>query len=89
MQATVRRYSDKVAIVGAADTASGYVTRVAAAVGVGLGDEGHTQTLSRDYLVVRPLEEDEYITTYVLYKLQRFGPAEPVQRFLTHVSTLK
>lgn len=58
-------------------------------MGVGLGDEGHTQTLSRDYLVVRPLEEDEYITTYVLYKLQRFGPAEPVQRFLTHVSTLK
>jgi len=88
VQAIVKRYSEQVTIMGAADTASGYVTRIASGAGVGLGDEGHTQTLSRDDLVVRPLKEDEYITTYVLHKCQRFGLSEPVQRFLTHVSTL-
>ncbi|MCO4245060.1 MULTISPECIES: LysR family transcriptional regulator [Acidovorax] len=88
MQSIVRRYTERATIVGAADTAPGYVTRIASGVGVGLGDEGHTQTLLRNDVVVAPLAEDERITTYVLYKRQRFGLAEPVQRFLTHVSTL-
>lgn len=88
MQAIVRRYTEHATIVGVADTAPGYVTRIASGVGVGLGDEGHTQTLLRHDVVVRPLVEDERITTYVLHKHQRFGLAEPVQRFLTHVSTL-
>lgn len=52
MQAIVRRYTDRVAIVGAADTASGYITRIAFGAGVGLGDEGHTQTLLRHDLLV-------------------------------------
>ena len=64
------------------------LTRIAFGAGVGLGDEGHTQTLLRHDLLVRPLEEEEYIITYVLHKHQRFGLSEPVQRFLTHVSTL-
>lgn len=88
MQAIVRRYTEHATIVGVADTAPGYVTRIASGVGVGLGDEGHTQTLLRNDVVVRPLVEDERITTYVLHKHQRFGLSEPVQRFLTHVSTL-
>ena len=37
---------------------------------------------------IQALVEDERITTYVLHKHQRFGLSEPVQRFLTHVSTL-
>lgn len=82
------KYAERAAIAGKACSLSGYVNRIAFGAGVGLGDEGHTQTLSRDDLVVRPLAEDEYITTYVLHKHQRFGLAEPVQRFLTHVSTL-
>lgn len=88
MQSIVRRYTEQATIVGAADTAPGYVTRIASGVGVGLGDEGHTQTLLRNDVVVLPLAEDERITTYVLHKCQRFGLTEPVQRFLTHVSTL-
>lgn len=88
MQGIVRRYTDQATIVGSSDTTPGYVTRIAYGAGVGLGDEGHTQTLSRHDVVVVPLAEDERITTYVLHKHQRFGLAEPVQRFLTHVSTL-
>lgn len=88
MQDIVRRYTEQATIVGAADTAPGYVTRIASGVGVGLGDQGHTQTLLRNDVVVLPLAEAERITTYVLHKRQRFGLAEPVQRFLTHVSTL-
>lgn len=88
MQRIVRRYTEHATIVGVADTAPGYVTRIASGVGVGLGDDGHTQTLLRKDVVVLPLAEDERITTYVLHKRQRFGLAEPVQRFLTHVSTL-
>lgn len=88
MHEIVRRYTEHATIVGAADTASGYVTRIASGVGVGLEDEGHALTLSRNDVVIRPLEEDEHITTYVLHKHQRFGLAESVQRFLTHVSTL-
>lgn len=88
MQGIVRRYTENAIIVGAADTAPGYVTRIASGLGVGLGDEEHTKTLSRNDVVVLPLAEDERITTYVLYKRQRFGLAEPVQRFLTYVGTL-
>lgn len=88
MQSIVRRYTEHATIVGVADTAPGYVTRIASGVGVGLGDDGHTQTLLRKDVVVLPLAEDERIITYVLHKRQRFGLAEPVQRFLTHVSTL-
>lgn len=88
MQSIVRRYTEHATIVGVADTAPGYVTRIASGVGVGLGDDGHTQTLLRKDVVVLPLAEDERITTYVLHKRQRFGLAEPVQRFLTHVSNL-
>lgn len=88
MQGILIRCAVQATIVGAADTAPGYITRIASGVGVGLGDEGHTQTLLRNDVVVLPLVEDERITTYVLHKRQRFGLDEPVQRFLTHVSTL-
>jgi len=88
MRAIVRKYTDRATLAGEAYTLSGYVTRIAAGVGVGVGDEGHARTLRRSDLVALPLAEEEHITTYVLHKNQRFGLAEPVQRFLTHVGTL-
>lgn len=88
MRAIVRKYTNRSAIAGEAFTLSGYVTRIAAGVGVGLGDEGHVQTLQRSDVIARPLVEEEHITTFVLHKHQRFGIPEPVQRFLTHVNTL-
>lgn len=88
MREIVRKYSNRTTLAGEACTLSGYVTRIATGVGVGLGDEGHTQTLRHEGVVALPLAEKEHITTFVLHKLQRFGIAEPVQRFLTHVSSL-
>lgn len=88
MRAIVRKYTDQTTLVGAANTLSGYVTRIAAGAGVGLADAGHTWALHRDDVLAVPLAEEEQITTFVLHKHQRFGVAEPVQRFLEHVSTL-
>lgn len=88
MRAIVRKYTDQTTLVGAANTLSGYVTRIAAGAGVGLADAGHTWALQRDDVLAVPLAEEEQITTFVLHKHQRFGVAEPVQRFLEHVSTL-
>ncbi len=88
MRTIVRKYIDRATLAGEAGTLSGYVTRIAAGAGVGLGDEGHAQTLRRSDVVALPLAEEEHITTFVLHKHQRFGLAAPVQRFLTHVSAL-
>lgn len=88
MRSIVRRYVDRATLAGEACTLSGYVTRIAAGAGVGLGDEGHARTLRRSDVVALPLAEDEHITTFVLHKHQRFGISEPVQRFLTHVGAL-
>ncbi len=88
MHVIVGKITERVTIAGEACTLPGYVTRIAASVGVGLGDAGHAQSLRRSDVVVIPLAEEQHITTFVLHKHQRFGQAEPVQRFLTHVSTL-
>ncbi|MBS0339149.1 MAG: LysR family transcriptional regulator [Proteobacteria bacterium] len=88
MRTIVRKYVDRATLAGEACTLSGYVTRIAVGEGVGLGDEGHAQTLRRSDVLALPLAEEEHITTFVLHKHQRFGIAAPVQRFLTHVSAL-
>jgi len=88
MRRLVRKYMHGVTIAGEACTLSGYVTRIATGAGVGLGDEGHTQTLRHDGILALPLIEEEHITTYVLHKHQRSGISEPLQRFLTHASAL-
>ncbi|MFP5484639.1 MAG: LysR family transcriptional regulator [Gammaproteobacteria bacterium] len=75
-------------IAAEARTLSGYLTRVAVGQGVGVADADHMRTLQRRDVVVLPLAEPAHFTAYVLHKHQRFGVAEPVQRFLTHVSTL-
>ncbi len=88
MRTIVRKYIDRATLAGEACTLSGYVTRIAAGTGVGLGDEGHAQTLRRSDVVALPLAEEEHITTFVLHKHQRFGIADPVQRFLTYIDAL-
>jgi DNA-binding transcriptional LysR family regulator len=88
MQAIVQRYSPAPTIVGEASSLAGYVTRIAAGMGVGLADAGHAGTLHRTDVVAVPLQEDERIITWVLHKHQRFGLPEELQRFLTHAKTL-
>ena len=84
----VRKYTEQVTLAGTASTLPGYVTRIAAGAGVGLADAGLAQALQRDDVLSLPLAEEEHINTFVLHKHQRFGIAEPLQRFLAHVSTL-
>ncbi len=83
-----RKYVKQPTIAGEAFTLSGYVTRIAAGAGVGLSDAWHAQALQRGDVVVLPLEEEEYITTFILHKPKRFAEAESVQRFLTHIKAL-
>lgn len=88
MRTIVRRHSAAPVIVGEASSLSGYITRIAAGMGVGLADAGHVATLHRTDVVAIPLQESEHIVTCVLHKHQRFGLTEELQRFLTHAKTL-
>lgn len=88
LRAIVQRYSPSPTIVGEASSLAGYVTRIAAGMGVGLADAGHAATLHRTDVVAVPVQEDERIITWVLHKHQRFGLPEELQRFLTHAKTL-
>jgi len=88
MRKIVHKHTEQPTLTGAASTLSGYITRIAAGVGVGLADAGHTWALQRNDVLAVPLTEEEHVTTFVLHKYQRFGISEPLQRFLTHVSTL-
>lgn len=87
LRAIVQRHTATPTLAGEASTLAGYVTRVAAGMGVGLGDAGHVSTLCRSDLVVKPLHEDEFITTFVLYKDQRFSTPDALQRFVAHAET--
>ena len=88
MRDIVRRHRTQLTITGEASSLAGYVTRIAAGMGVGLADAGHAATLQRTDVVAVPLQEDECIITWVLYKHQRFGLPEDLQRFLTHAKKL-
>jgi hypothetical protein len=88
MRDIVRRHRTQIAITGEASSLAGYVTRIAAGMGVGLADAGHAATLHRTDVVAVPLLEDERIITSVLHKHQRFGLPEDLQRFLTHAKNL-
>lgn len=88
MRAVVRAHATQITIAECAYTLSGYVTRIGAGAGVGLGDAGHACAMQRDDVVALPLTEEAHITTFVLYKRQSPGIAEPIQRFLAHVRTL-
>jgi len=41
--------------------------------------------LQRDDVLALTLMQEEHTTTRVLHKRQRFGIAEPLQRFLAHM----
>lgn len=88
MRTIVQRHSTTLTLAGEAGTLNGYVTRIAAGMGVGLGDAGHIAMLRRSDVVAVPLREDERITTFVLHKHQRFGLPDALQRFVAHTKTL-
>lgn len=84
----VQRHTTTPTFAGEARTLSGYFTRIAAGMGVGVADAGHVSTLHRSGVVSIPLHEEERITTFVLYKHRRFGLPEALQRFVAHTQTL-
>lgn len=84
----VQRHTTTPTFVGEACTLSGYFTRIAAGMGVGLADAGHVATLCRSDIVAVPLQEDERITTFVLHKHQRLGLPDALQRFVAHTHSL-
>lgn len=86
LRTILERHTATPTIAGEACTLNGFVTRIAAGMGVGLGDAGHIATLRRSDVVTLPLREVERITTYVLHKRQRFGSADALQRFLAHAT---
>jgi DNA-binding transcriptional LysR family regulator len=84
IRAIVQRHTTMPTFSDEARTLSGYFTRVAAGLGVGMGDTGHVATQCRSEIVAIPLQEDERIITFVLYKHQRFGLSDTLQRFVAH-----
>lgn len=88
MRDIVQRHTTTHTIADEARTLAGYVTRVAAGMGVGLGDAGHVAMLRRNDVIAVPLKEDERITTFVLHKRQRFGLPDALQRFVATAKTL-
>lgn len=89
MKAIVNRYVTTPTISGEACTLTGYVTRIAAGMGVGLADAGHVATLRRADIVAVKLSENEQITTSVVHKHQRLGLPDSLQRFVAHAKTLQ
>lgn len=86
MEATLERHSLLPTIAGEARSLTGYVTRVAAGLGVGVADADHMRVLQRADVVVVPLAEAVHFTTYVLHKHQPNGLPESLQRFLTYAT---
>ncbi len=88
VRAMLKRHTANPTIAGEACTLDGYLTRIAAGMGVGLLDAGHMATLRRSDVVALPLREDERITTFVHHKHQRFGLPDALQRFVASAKTL-
>jgi len=88
MEAILERHALHPTIAGEARSLTGYLTRVAAGLGVGVADADHMRALQRTDVVVVPLAESVHFTTYVLHKHQPNGLPASLQRFLTHATTL-
>ena len=84
----MQRYTETPTFAGEACTVSGHFMRIAAGLGVGLGDAGHVARLCGSDVVAVPLREDERLTTFVVHKQQRFGLTDALQRFVAHAKTL-
>lgn len=89
MDAVRRQHAPRAVIAGAARTLAGYLTRIAAGLGVGVADAGHMETLCRSDMVVVPLVEDIRVTTYVLHRKTRHQSSGALQRFLTYAKELR
>ncbi|BEP62279.1 LysR family transcriptional regulator [Variovorax sp. V213] len=89
MEAIFRERSLSPTTAGEARSLTGYLTRVAAGLGVGVADADHMQVLRRTDVVVLPLVEPVYFTTYVLHKPQLPTIRESLQRFLAHATNLR
>lgn len=89
MRSIVQRYTLRPTLAGEAHTLTGYVTRVAAGIGVGLADSGHIETLGRADIAIVPLAQPEHIVTYVAHKHRRAGLSGTLQRFIDHAKTLQ
>jgi DNA-binding transcriptional LysR family regulator len=87
VRAIVQRYTTTPTFAGEACTVSGHFTRIAAGLGVGLGDAGHVARFCGSDVMAVPLHEDERITTFVLHKQHRFGLSDVLQRFVAHAKT--
>ncbi len=88
MEAILERHALHPTIAGEARSLTGYLTRVAAGLGVGVADADHMRALQCTDVVVVPLAESVHFTTYVLHKHQPNGLPASLQRFLTHATTL-
>lgn len=88
MRRIVGKYTKHTITAEEAFTLSGCVTRIASGAGVGIGDAGHTEAINRGDVLTLPLDEEEYIDTFVLHKNQRFAHADRADNFLTHVKSL-
>jgi DNA-binding transcriptional LysR family regulator len=87
IRSIVKRYTATPTFAGEACTVSGHFTRIAAGLGVGLGDAGHVARLCGKDVIAVPLVEEEHITTFMLHKQQRFGLTDALQRFVAHAKT--
>nr|WP_315425869.1 LysR family transcriptional regulator [uncultured Albidiferax sp.] len=85
----LRRYSLSPTPVAEARTLTGYLTRVAIGLGVGVADEDHMRTLKRTDIVVVRLAEQIHFTTYLLHKRQSGGSQPTLQQFITHATSLQ
>lgn len=86
MEEILERYALHPTIAGEARSLTGYLTRVAAGLGVGVADADHMRALQRTDVVVVRLAEPVHFTTYVLHKHQPNGLPASLQRFLTHAT---
>ncbi|MNY61217.1 LysR substrate binding domain protein [compost metagenome] len=87
MDAVRRKYAASPVIAGEARTLAGYITRVAAGLGVGVADAGHMETLRRTDVVVVPLTENIHVITYVLHQPQSHELRDALQRFVARAKT--
>lgn len=88
MRSIVQHHHAAPTVAGEAGTLGGYVTRIAAGMGVGLVDAGHIAVIRREDVVAVPLREQVNFTTFVLHKHQRFGSPAALKRFVAHTQTL-
>ncbi|WP_228898184.1 LysR substrate-binding domain-containing protein [Acidovorax sp. Leaf73] len=85
----LQQYSVSHTPVAEARTLTGYLTRVAAGLGVGIAGADHMRTLNREDIVVVRLAEPIHFTTYVVHKSLKSASRSVLHRFVTHATSLQ